>query len=129
MTQLLTLLLATVLAHTPTVEAPSSRQEAQAKAFFKALDAAPVACPDSLSGTDSSFFCAMTNRDVPAFRSAINATATGLRPVGPWASHTGENDQQRSYLYRDGFMTVTYFPSSRAAGDDLVVVQYALPHD
>ena len=126
MTQLLTLLLTTVLTHTHAGVLPDSRQEGQANAFFSALGAAPVTCPDSLAGTDSSFFCATTEQAAPAFRSVIDATAADLRPVGPWASYTNQNDQQRSYLFRDGFMTVTYFP---ARGDDLVVVQYAMPHD
>lgn len=126
MTQLLTLLLTTVLAQPHAGALPDSRQEGQADAFFSALGAAPVACPDSLSGTDSNFFCAATEQAAPAFRSVIDATAADLRPVGPWASYTAQNDQQRSYLYRDGFMTVTYFP---ARGDGLVVVQYATPHD
>ena len=126
MAQLLALLLTTVLAHSHAEAVPDSRQEGQADAFFSALGAAPVACPDSLSGTDSNFFCATTEQAAPAFRSVVDATAADLRPVSPWASYTDQNDQQRSYLFRDGFMTVTYFP---ARGDDLVVVQYAMPHD
>ena len=124
MTKLFTLLLAAVLAHPH--GAPDSRQKGQADAFFSALGAAPVACPGSLSTTDSTFFCATTEQGAAAFRSVIDATAANLRPVGPWASYMSENDQQRSYLFRDGFMTVTHFP---ARGDDLMVVQYAMPHD
>lgn len=72
----------------------------------------------------------MTERAAPAFRSVVDATAADLRPVGPWASYTNQNDQQRSYLFRDGFMTVTHFPAGGdGTGDDLVVVQYAMPHD
>lgn len=56
MASLLALLLTTVLAHPHAHEAPDRRQAGQADAFFSALGAAPTACPDSLSGTDSSFF-------------------------------------------------------------------------
>ena len=127
MAPLLTLLLATVLAHAHT-EAPNSRQEEQANAFFSALDATPTTCPD-LAGTDSNFYCATTTH-APAFRSVVDATAADLRPVGPWASYTDQNDRQRSYLYRDGFMTVTYSPArDGGSGRGLVVVQYAMPHD
>ena len=81
MAQLLTLLLATVLAHTHT-EVPDSRRAGQADAFFSALRAAPTACPD-LAGTDSSFFCATTEGAAPAFRSVVDLAAANLRPVGP----------------------------------------------
>lgn len=126
MMNLLALLLATVLAY-PHATEPGRREAVQAEEVFTALGAGPVGCPESLAGTDSSFYCATTDRDPRAFRAAIDRAAAHLRPTGPWASYTVHNDQQRSFLYRDGFMTVTYFPADRA--DDLVVVQYALPHD
>jgi len=108
---------------------PGSLQDAQAQKFFKALGATQVECPASLSVAESDFLCATTSRDASTFRSVVDANTAHLKPVGPWASYTGEDDQQRSFLYKDGFMTVTYFPSSDAAGDDLMVVQYAIPHD
>lgn len=108
---------------------PGSLQDAQAQKFLKALRATQVECPESLSEVESDFLCATTSRDASTFRSVVDANTAHLKPVGPWASYTGEGDQQRSFLYKDGFMTVTYFPSNDAAGDDLMVVQYAIPHD
>lgn len=128
MTPLLTLLLATVLAHTHT-GVPDSRQKEQANAFFSVLEAAPTACP-ALAEMDSNFYRVTTPRSASACRSAVDATAANLRPVSPWVSYTNQNDRQRSFLYRDGFMTVTYFPAGGdGPGGDLVVVQYATPHD
>lgn len=108
---------------------PGSLQDAQAQKFLKALRAIQVKCPESLSGVESDYLCATTSRDASTFRSVVDANTAHLKPVGPWASYTGEGDQQRSFLYKDGFMTVTYLPSNDIAGDDLVVVQYAIPHD
>lgn len=108
---------------------PGSLQDAQAQKFLKALRATQIECPESLSEVESYFLCATTSRDASTFRSVVDANTGHLKPVGPWASYTGEGDQQRSFLYKDGFMTVTYFPSNDAAGDDLMVVQYAIPHD
>ena len=127
MVNLLALLLAAVLAYPHAEVAVSSREVRQAHRLFAALNAVQVRCPDSLAGADSSFFCAEADQDARALRAAVDRVAAPLRPTGPWASYTVQNDQQRSYLYKDGFLTVTYFPPRRANG--LVVVQYALPHD
>ena len=127
MSTLLALLLAAVLAYPHAEVEVGGREVRQAHKFFAALDAVQVRCPDSLAGADSSFFCATVDRDARAFRAAVDRVASPLRPTGPWASYTVQNDQQRSYLYRDGFLTLTYFPPRRA--DGLVVVQYAMPHD
>lgn len=108
---------------------PGSLQDAQAQKFLEPLNAVRVECPESLSESENDFLCATTSQDAQAFRSVVDTNAAHLKPVGPWASYTGKDDQQRSFLYKDGFMTVTYFPSNNAAGDDLMVVQYAIPHD
>jgi hypothetical protein len=73
--------------------------------------------------------CATTSQNARAFRAVVDANTAHLKPVGPWASYTGEDDQQRSFLYKDGFMTVTHFSSNDSAGDDSIVVQYAILHD
>lgn len=106
-----------------------SFQDAQAQRFLKPLNAVQVACPASLSGSESDFLCATTSEDARAFRSAVNANTAHLKPVGPWASSAGGDDQQRSFLYKDGFMTVTFFPPDGASRDGMMVVQYAMPHD
>ncbi len=128
--KLVVFLLFVVFAYTSAEEVvPGSLQDAQAQKFLKALDAVQIECPVSLAESESDFLCATTSGNASAFRSVVDTNTVHLKPVGPWASYTGAGDQQRSFLYKDGFMTVTYFPSNDAAGDDLMVVQYAMPHD
>ena len=107
---------------------PGSLQDAQAQKFLNPLNAAQVECPASLSEAESDFLCATTSGNATAFRDVVDANAAHLKPVGPWASSSGD-DQQRSFLYKDGFMTVTFFPSDSASSDSMMVVQYAMPHD
>lgn len=107
---------------------PGSLQDAQAQKFLEPLNAVQVECPASLSEAESDFLCATTSGNATAFRAVVDANTAHLKPVGPWASSSGD-DQQRSFLYKDGFMTVTYFPSDSASGDGMMVVQYAIPHD
>lgn len=108
---------------------PGSLQDAQAQKFLKPLNAVQVECPASLSEAESDFLCATTSQDARAFRSVVDANTAHLKPVGPWASSAGGDDQQRSFLYKDGFMTVTFFPSDSTSSDSMMVVQYAIPHD
>lgn len=108
---------------------PGSLQDAQAQKFLEPLNAVQVECPESLSESERDFLCATTARDAQAFRVVVDANTAHLKSVGPWASYTGKHDQQRSFLYKDGFMTVAYFPSNDTADDSLLVVQYAIPHD
>lgn len=108
---------------------PGSLQDAQAQKFLEALGTVQIECPETLSETESDFLCATTSQDARAFRLVVDSNTAHLKPTGPWASYTGKDDQQRSFLYKDGFMTVTYLPSNHAAGNDLMVVQYVMPHD
>jgi restriction endonuclease Mrr len=108
---------------------PGSLQEAQAQTFFEALEAKRVTCSKTLLESENTFLCATTSQDAETFRAVVDANTADLKPIGPWASYTGRDDQQRSFLYKDGFMTVTHFPSDSAAEDSLMVFQYVIPHD
>ena len=107
---------------------PGSVQDNQVQKFVVALSAARTACSETLLSSENSFFCATTSRPPEAFRHAINQQTESLKPVGPWAAYEGEDAQQRSYVYKDGFMTVSYFPSSRSE-QNMWIVQYIMPHD
>lgn len=108
---------------------PGSVQEGQAQKFFAALTGTPVACSKTLKNSENGFFCALTPRNAASFRVIVNRQAEAFKPVGPWAALTGEEGQQRSYVYKDGFMTLSYFPSSTAPEQNLWVVQYIMPED
>ena len=108
---------------------PGSLQEKQAQKLVTALAATPVPCSTALTDSENSFFCATTARGSGAFRTTVDKQVATLKPVGPWASYTGEEGQQRSYVYKDGFMTVSYFPSSSAPKQNSWIVQYIMPED
>lgn len=122
------LLSALLVAHAEEV-VPGSLQDDQARKFLKPLNAVQVECPASLAETESDFLCATISRDARAFRSVVDDNTAHLKPVGPWASSAGGDDQQRSFLHKDGFMTVTFFPSDGTSSDGMMVIQYAMPHD
>lgn len=122
------LLAALLVAHAEEV-VRGSLQDDQAQKFLKPLNAVQVECPASLAETESDFLCATTSQDARDFRSVVDANTAHLKPVGPWVSSAGGDDQQRSFLYKDGFMTVTFFPADSASSDSMMVVQYAMPHD
>ena len=107
---------------------PGSLQDVQAQKLFEALNAVQVECPASLAGIESDVLCANTIQDAPTFRRVVDANTAHLKPVSRWASYTGKHDQQRSYLYKDGFMTLTYF-QDKATSRNFIVVQYVIPHD
>lgn len=106
-----------------------SSQDNQVQKFVAALSATQTACSETLLTSENSFYCATTSRNPRAFRKAIDRQAKAFKPVGPWAALTGEEGQQRSYVYKDGFMTLSYFPSSTAPEQNLWVVQYIMPED
>ncbi len=108
---------------------PGSLQDKQAQKFVTALGAEPTECSQALVESEESFLCATTSRDVEAFRATVDRQAGGLTATGPWTAYTDEDGQQRSFLYKDGFMTVTYFPPDVTSGDSLMVVHYVIPHD
>lgn len=107
---------------------PGSVQDNQIQKFVAALSATRTACSETLLSSENSFFCATTSRPPEAFRNAVDRQTETLKPVGPWAAYEGEDGQQRSYIYKDGFMTVSYFPSSRSE-QNVWIVQYIMPHD
>ncbi len=86
-------------------------------------------CSAPLLKSENNFFCATTPQGARAFRAAVNSQTAALKPIGSWAALTGENAQQRSFVYRDGFMTLSYFPSSDTPKQNLFVVQYIIPND
>lgn len=108
-----------------------SLQAQQAQKYMTALGAAPTPCSEALIVSENTFRCATFARDASSFRIVIDSVsaASNLNPVGPWASYQGEEGQQRSFLYKDGFMTVSYFSLKAAPKTDLMVVQYVIPHD
>lgn len=108
---------------------PGSLQDKQAQALVTASAATPVPCSETLKQSENSFFCATTARGSGAFRITVDRWAKALKSVGPWASYTGEEGQQRSYIYKDGFMTVSYFPSRSTPQQNLWIVQYIMPED
>ncbi len=108
---------------------PGSPQDNQVQKFVNALEATPTTCSEALFRSENPFFCALTPRNAASFRVIVNRQAEAFKPVGPWAALTGEEGQQRSYVYKDGFMTVSYFPSSTAPEQNLWVVQYIMPED
>lgn len=110
---------------------PGSLQAQQAQKFVRALGASSTTCSAPLLASESTFLCASFTHDAPRFRTVIDAesAASKLEPIGPWAAYQGEEGQQRSFLYKDGFMTVSYIPSGVTPTEALVVVQYVIPHD
>ena len=132
MTRILRLpfLLLSLFAHVQAEEvAPGSLQDAQAQKFVGALGGTRTACSAALVESEESFLCATIARDAQDFRTTIDVQVGELIPTGPWTAYTNEDGQQRSFLYKDGFMTVTYFPPNRTSGDSLIVVHYVVPND
>lgn len=132
MVRLVALLLFSVFAFTSAEEVePGTLQAKQALRFVTALDAASSPCSPALMASENTFACAIVSLDASTFRSIIDreAAASDLKSIGPWAAYQGEVGQQRSFLYKDGFMTITFFPAEATREGNLMVVQYVIPHD
>ena len=91
-------------------------------------------CSAALVASENTFFCATTirARDTKTFRAAIDrqtvSCAQTRRPVG---SLHGRRLRSATLVivYKDGFMTVSYFPSSSAPKQNSWIVQYIMPED
>ena len=99
--------------------------------LFRSLQAAHVSCPKEIMDDESQLFCGSTRRNATSFKEAVEAVdadTLAMRPTGNWESYEGK-DVQRSYLYRDGFMTVALYEGMAPNDHGLVIVRVLTPHD